>query len=270
MPGPMNARSAVCRMKICGSSMRRARRILPLTFAAELRSCRDRECGGGGIEAGEDLVSGLAGGGAGDQRATFNGGHEARGLEEARPFAKGDREKPVFVGVDELAGLDGDAEHLHGATPADRVAEAMADAQAAGQGLEAGIGHFVEVANAPVADRADTAQGAVEVAVDLAPKRTVGAGFVAVLDDHDFRAWHTGDVPPIFAPRLRVAGGMGGIARFDEHGHGITDHRSHLGHEIAGLLDVHQAAPVGAGVLLQAVVDGGRVPPFQFKQFPGR
>ena len=78
-----------------------------------------------------------------------------------RPTNRGNQkvektQDPV-VSMDELAGAYGVTEDFDLAVPAHGVAEGMADTEASGKGLEAGVGHFVDVADGAVGYGADTA-----------------------------------------------------------------------------------------------------------------
>ena len=112
--------------------------------------------------------------------------HELGGFEEVGFFAFGDGEEAVLVGVDELAWLDFSTEGFDFAIPFHGAGVGVADAEAGGEGLKAGVGHFVDVADAAVGDGAHAAEEAVGVAVHLAPERAEpGLTVVEVLDDGD-------------------------------------------------------------------------------------
>lgn len=110
----------------------------------------------------------------------------------------------MFIGMDELAGLDGLAEHFDGGTPADGACVGVSDAEPAGERFEAGVVHFVEVADGTIGDGADASESAVGIAIDLAPEGADDAGFVEILDDNDFGAWDGSDVTTVLAPSRGV------------------------------------------------------------------
>ena len=112
----------------------------------------------------------------------------------------------MFVGVDQLAGLDGAAENFDFATPADWPAMGVANTESPREGFEPGVGHFVDVADGAVGDRADATERAMGIAVHFAPERTDDAGFVEILDDDDLGAWGGAD-EPFLPPRFKRQGG---------------------------------------------------------------
>ena len=67
----------------------------------------------------------------GDDRAALVCVHELRRLEQPLLLTRGDGQEAMLVGVDELPGPHGAAEHLHGAVPADGDHVRVADAQGA-------------------------------------------------------------------------------------------------------------------------------------------
>ena len=92
------------------------------------------------------------------------------------------------------AGIDLAAKDLDLAIPAHRVHMGVADAEAAGDGLEACVGHLIHIADGTVDNAADTAERTVEVAVHLALDQVVlGTGldrvqghyFVIGAGEHD-------------------------------------------------------------------------------------
>ncbi len=169
--------------------------------------------------------------------------------------------------MDELTRPDDPAEHLDRAVPAHRMHVGMADAEPAGQGLEAGVGHLVNVADRPVRDRADTAQCTVGVAVDLAPERADDPRLVEILDNHDLRPGHAGNVAPVFQPGVRAGLAMPPLRRLDHHRHRVADHRPHRRHEVAHLLQIEGVGGgIGPGDLLPAVVHGGGVPALKLQE----
>src|SRR4051812_13405540 len=105
----------------------------------------------------------------------------------------------MFVRVDQLPGLNLAAKDLHLHAPTNRTGEGVADAHAAGQRFEAGGIHLVEIPDAAVDDRANTAQGAMEVAGDLTPESAVERGLVEVLHDHNLRTRHGCEVGAVLA-----------------------------------------------------------------------
>ncbi|MFN9959283.1 MAG: hypothetical protein ACK55I_39840, partial [bacterium] len=82
-----------------------------------------------------------------------------------------------------------------------------------------------------------------------------------------FRPGHGGHVAAVFVAGVRVGFAMRFVARLDDDGDGVTDHGSHLRHEIACLLDVEGS---GGGValrdLLPALGEGGRVPALELEE----
>ena len=80
----------------------------------------------------------------------------------------------------------------------------MAHAEPAGERLEAGVVHFVQIADRAVGDGADATQGAVDVAVHLAPKGSDDPRLVEILHDDDLRSRHAGDVAAVFAPGVGI------------------------------------------------------------------
>ena len=83
--------------------------------------------------------------------------HKMGSFEEVGFFALGDGEEAVLVGVDELVGVDFSTEDFDFAVPADGTGVGVTDAEAGGDGLEAGVGHFVDIADAAIGDCADAA-----------------------------------------------------------------------------------------------------------------
>lgn len=141
----------------------------------------------------------------GDDCIAFVGVHELCGIEQAGEIFSGDGEEPVFIGMDELARLDGLTEHLDGGTPADGACVGVSDAEPAGERFEAGVVHLIEIADGPVGDGADASESAVGIAIDLAPEGADDTRFVEILDDDDFGAWDGSDVTTVLAP----GGGVG-------------------------------------------------------------
>ena len=114
--------------------------------------------------------------------------HELGGFEEVGFFAFGDGEEAVLVGVDELARLDAAAEGFNFAIPFHGAGVGVTDAEAGGEGLEAGVGHLVDVADAAVGDGADAAEGSVGVAVTSPQKEPTKLGLS--------RSWTTAILGP--------------------------------------------------------------------------
>jgi hypothetical protein len=81
--------------------------------------------------------------GGGDEGLALVSIHEAGGFEKAGFVFGRYGEKAVFVGVDELAGLDGATEHFDLAAPAHGTTEGVADAELAGEGFEAAVAYAV-------------------------------------------------------------------------------------------------------------------------------
>lgn len=249
-----------------GCSLRRAS---PFTFFSKLSLGGGAESAGGFVDRLADFVSAFAGDRAccGDEGLAFVGIHETGGLEQAGFVLGRYREKAVFVGVDELAGLDRAAEHFDCAAPAHGTTESVADAELASEGLEAGVVHLVDIANGAVDDGADATEAAVNIAVNLAPKSPDRVGLIKVLHDDDFRSGYTGDVASVIAPGLGIIFRVSGVAGFTDDGHGASDHRAHLGHEIMRGPNIEPVAGgVLAGDLFPAVVDRGGVPTFELEK----
>ncbi len=203
-----------------------------------------------------------------DQVVAFVFVHEGGCFEEAWFLPFWDGEKAVFVRVDELAGLDLGFEDFDFAAPAYRPGMGVAYTKAAGEGFETGVVHFVEVADCTVRNRPDAAEGAVDVAVHLAPEGAVGVGFVEILDDDDFWAGDGADVGAVLFPSCRVVLRVLCIAGLYDTGHGIANHRSHVWHEIVGFLEVEGVeGGVVLGGLFPAVVDRGGIPAFKLEEF---
>src|SRR4051812_11790954 len=115
-------------------------------------------------------------------------------------LTKWDREKSVFIGVNELTGRDFPTENFHLDAPLHRTGKRVADACPPRDRLESGVGHLVDVANRPIDDRPDAAECAVNITVHLSPKRTDGARFVEILHDDDLRSREACHVTAIFRP----------------------------------------------------------------------
>ena len=96
----------------------------------------------------------------------------------------------MFVGVDQLSWSDLSAEDFDFAAPTDRPGMSMSYAEPTSKSFESSVGHLVDVTNAAIGDRADTAKRAVAVAIHLSPVRAVGGGFVEILKHQDFGARH--------------------------------------------------------------------------------
>ena len=219
-------------------------------------------------QAAEHLLEGLARGRAGrsDDGVAFVRVHEARGFEQARFVVLGHREEAVLVRVDELPRFDALAEDLDRATPAHRRDPRVADADPARERLKAGVRHLVEVADRTVGDRADAAQRTVGVRVHLAPERADDARLVEVLHHDDFRPRHAGDVTPVITQSARLVL-VRRITWLDDERDRVADHRPHLRHEVAGLLEVDAIArAIVLRDLLPAVVDGRCVPALELVQ----
>ena len=190
----------------------------------------------------------------------------ARGFEESGLVLLRHGEEAVLVCVDELARLDALAEDLHRAAPADGRDIRVADAEPAGEGLEASVGHLIEVAHRAVRDGAHAAERAVGVGVHLAPEGADDARLVEILHDDDFRPRHAGEVTAVVTLRVGYFAVLR-VARLDDHRDRVANHRPHLRHEVARLLEIDAVArAVVFGELLPAVVDGRRVPALELVQ----
>jgi len=218
----------------------------------------------------ENLVGGFSRGGSGyvDEVVAFVFVHETGGFQELGFFVFGDGEEAVFVGVDELPGGDFGAEDFDFAAPVDWAGVGVADTESAGQCLESGVVHFVNIADGSVSDGADAAEGFVDVAIHFSPEGAVGVGFVEVLDDDNFGSVDGRNVVAVLVPCVRIFFGVFGVAGLDDTGDGVADHGAHGGHEVVGFFVVEG---VSCGVLLSdlfpAVVDGGGIPAFELKEF---
>ena len=85
--------------------------------------------------------------------------------------------------------------------------------------------------------------------------------------DDNLRARHAGDVAAILARRA-VLRFVRRVARLDDQRDRVADHRPHLRHEVARLLDVDTfARVVMLRDLFPAVVDRRRIPAFELEQF---
>ncbi len=173
----------------------------------------------------------------------------------------------MLVGMDELAGRHFAAKDLDIAIPTHGMDMGMTDAQLAGEGFEAGIGHLIHVADRAIDNGAHATEGAVHVAVHLAPEGANDARLVEILHADDLGSRNAGDVTAIVISGVRVCLAMPLVAGFDDHGDGITDHRPHLRHEVARFLEIERVGRrIAAGDLLPAVVDGGRVPALELEE----
>src|SRR5262245_12388895 len=126
------------------------------------------------VELAQQLLGRQPGGAPGraDNRVALVGVHEAGGVEQTRHVFVSNSKETVLIRVDQLAGLDPLTEDFHRATPTHRPTPSMSDAEATGQSLEPGVGHFVHVTDGAISDGADAAERAVRVAVYFAPERT--------------------------------------------------------------------------------------------------
>ena len=70
----------------------------------------------------------------------------------------------MFVCVNQVAGLDFASKGFHFTIPAHRMAERVPHAQPAGQGLEAGVIHLIEIPHRPVGDSSHRSERAMDVA----------------------------------------------------------------------------------------------------------
>ncbi len=61
---------------------------------------------------------------------------------------------------------------------------------------------------------------------------------------------------------------MRSVTRLDNHRDGVSNHRSHLRHEVACLFEIEAVGSrITSRNLLPSVIDGGRVPTFELKEF---
>ena len=138
--------------------------------------------------------------------------------------------------------------------------------EAAGKGLEAGVGHLIHIADSAVGNRANTAERFVHIAVHLTPERADHPRFVEILYDNDLRPVDRGDVLAVLLPRIGIVLPVVRIAGADNHADRSADHWPHPRHEVAGFLDIEpDRRDIVSGDLLPAVVYGRRVPAFQFE-----
>lgn len=133
--------------------------LLPLTGAAVLAPGVGTKADGGSLHAGEKVRCGQAGSGNadGNHGVTLVVIHEARGLQQEFLAVARYDDETVLVGMDELTRADLGAENFDFDAPTQGPAVGMADGEAAGQSLEAGRPHLVEIADGPVSDGTNAA-----------------------------------------------------------------------------------------------------------------
>src|SRR5713226_4853276 len=91
----------------------------------------------------------------------------------------------MLIGMHELPRLDLLTEDLHFTAPSYGPNPCVTDTQATTDRLEAGVRQLRHVAHRAIRDCADTAQGAVNVRVDLTPKRANGSWLIQILHNDD-------------------------------------------------------------------------------------
>ena len=103
----------------------------PFSFFPKLSLGGGAEIAGGFVDCAADFFGAFARdiAGGGDEGLALVGVHEAGGFEKAGFVFGRYGEKAVFVGVDELAGLDGATEHFDLAAPAHGTTEGVTDAE---------------------------------------------------------------------------------------------------------------------------------------------
>ena len=162
---------------------------LPFTVALELGSGVFAELLGGRVQLIQQLlrIQSRSVTGGWDHGFAFVLIHETGGFEQSGFVFGWDGQKSVFVGVDELAGLNAPAEYFHFAIPADRAPVGMANTQAGSQSFESGIGHLIQIADASIGNGPYAPQGTMGVAVNFTP---CGAHEVGNFNSSEFIDWH--------------------------------------------------------------------------------
>jgi len=141
----------------------------------------------------------------------------------------GDEGGAVLVAVEEVAGVDEEAEDLDGAVELLEVGVAVGDVEAGGEEVEAEGADLVDVADGAVGEEALGAERLMDIGVDLAPVGAAGDG-AQVLDDGDLGAGGVlGVLPVVFAVDVaRVGRGLAGV---DGGGAGVADHGAEVGED---------------------------------------
>lgn len=177
------------------------------------------------VELVEGEIGGLA---AGDHGALLGLDFEGA-IVDVIDDLFGDEGGAVFVAVEEVPGVDEEAEDFDGAAELFEVGVAVGDVEAGGEEVEAEGFHLVDVADGAVGEEALGAEGAVDIGVDLAPVGAAGDG-AQVLDDGDFGAGGVlGVSPVVFAVDVARAGG--GLIGMDGGGAGEADHGPEFGED---------------------------------------
>ena len=76
----------------------------------------------------------------------------------------------MLICVDQISGRNLSAEDLHIAIKFNGLNGRVAHAQSSSNRLQPGVRHFIDITNCTVGDRADTAQGLMNIGVHLTPE----------------------------------------------------------------------------------------------------
>ena len=169
----------------------------------------------------------------------------------------GDDADAVFVGVDQVAGLDLDAGQLYRHSEIDEPHVSVADARVAPEQAESQRLNLVQVAGATIGDVADAPELLVDRRVDLAELRPQTGGLVHVLAHGDLRTGQLRDVTEVIrrSVGLHRLGPIGASPRRD----GITNDRANTWQQAADHVWQEAQVPPPHIENLDRVGDGRRV-----------
>ena len=94
-----------------------------------------------------------------------------------------DHDESMLVCMNEITWVYLAPKDLYFAIPTHRMHMRMTDAETTSQSFESGVGHFIDIADRAIDDGAHAAEGAVHVAVHLAPEGADDAWLVEILHD---------------------------------------------------------------------------------------
>src|SRR2546422_1728159 len=91
------------------------------------------------------------------------------GLEHFARVRHGDHYGPMFIGVNQIAGLHSHAPDCYGLAEVLKMGMNVRDGYAGSNELKTQGPHFIEVADCTVSDEADAAKGAMDIGINFAP-----------------------------------------------------------------------------------------------------
>ena len=142
----------------------------------------------------------------------------------------------------------------------------VTDTKAGGERLEAGVGHLVNIADAAIGNSSHGSQSPVGVTVHLTPKGANKFWLIEVLYYGNIWSGYAGKIGAIIFPRLSIFVSL--VAHFHNESSRVTNHWSHLRHEIIRHLEVEGiGCSVVLGDLFPAIIYGGSIPALELKKF---